>query len=117
MPPGAASTASLRCQRDTRPLPGSQRVTVPWQPIHTLRSTISRATYGSRSPQTRSSRCSSRAECGSSQSSTPPVPTSHSRSEEHTSELQSRENLVCRLLLEKKKIHRNHEHIIIEYTS
>src|SRR5690606_41572330 len=30
------------------------------------------------------------------------------RSEEHTSELQSRENLVCRLLLEKKKQkHRN----------
>src|SRR5690606_40106596 len=28
------------------------------------------------------------------------------RSEEHTSELQSRENLVCRLLLEKKKINR-----------
>src|SRR5690606_41403279 len=26
----------------------------------------------------------------------------HHRSEEHTSELQSRENLVCRLLLEKK---------------
>src|SRR5690606_41581958 len=26
------------------------------------------------------------------------------RSEEHTSELQSRENLVCRLLLEKKKM-------------
>src|SRR5690606_39432124 len=26
------------------------------------------------------------------------------RSEEHTSELQSRENLVCRLLLEKKQI-------------
>src|SRR5690606_40219865 len=26
------------------------------------------------------------------------------RSEEHTSELQSRENLVCRLLLEKKKL-------------
>src|SRR5436309_10238800 len=30
----------------------------------------------------------------------------HLRSEEHTSELQSRENLVCRLLLEKKKITR-----------
>src|SRR5690606_40886467 len=29
------------------------------------------------------------------------------RSEEHTSELQSRENLVCRLLLEKKKINTN----------
>src|SRR5256886_6811039 len=30
----------------------------------------------------------------------------HKRSEEHTSELQSQSNLVCRLLLEKKKIHR-----------
>src|SRR5690606_39907044 len=30
-------------------------------------------------------------------------PTIPFRSEEHTSELQSRENLVCRLLLEKKK--------------
>src|SRR5207302_6930611 len=30
-------------------------------------------------------------------------PSAVSRSEEHTSELQSRENLVCRLLLEKKK--------------
>src|SRR5690606_40548195 len=30
------------------------------------------------------------------------------RSEEHTSELQSRENLVCRLLLEKKKRMRTH---------
>src|SRR5690606_32892692 len=29
--------------------------------------------------------------------------TGYARSEEHTSELQSRENLVCRLLLEKKK--------------
>src|SRR5690606_17552572 len=29
--------------------------------------------------------------------------TGEHRSEEHTSELQSRENLVCRLLLEKKK--------------
>src|SRR5690625_6710780 len=28
------------------------------------------------------------------------------RSEEHTSELQSRGHLVCRLLLEKKKLHR-----------
>src|SRR2546422_7734336 len=30
------------------------------------------------------------------------------RSEEHTSELQSRLHLVCRLLLEKKKKYRNH---------
>src|SRR3989442_3905672 len=31
--------------------------------------------------------------------------TSCRRSEEHTSELQSRPHLVCRLLLEKKKLH------------
>src|SRR2546430_8803122 len=31
-----------------------------------------------------------------------------SRSEEHTSELQSQSNLVCRLLLEKKKKKRDH---------
>src|SRR5476651_2894310 len=30
------------------------------------------------------------------------------RSEEHTSELQSRQYLVCRLLLEKKKKNKNH---------
>src|SRR3712207_7838794 len=30
------------------------------------------------------------------------------RSEEHTSELQSRQYLVCRLLLEKKKIRKEH---------
>src|SRR5690606_41990556 len=39
-------------------------------------------------------------------SARPPRGVGHSdqaRSEEHTSELQSRENLVCRLLLEKKK--------------
>src|SRR2546428_10112955 len=32
------------------------------------------------------------------------MPAKDSRSEEHTSELQSRSDLVCRLLLEKKKI-------------
>src|SRR2546430_12311157 len=32
-----------------------------------------------------------------------PIEVSFSRSEEHTSELQSQSNLVCRLLLEKKK--------------
>src|SRR2546430_4720210 len=32
------------------------------------------------------------------------------RSEEHTSELQSQSNLVCRLLLEKKKLHQQREH-------
>src|SRR5256886_6476819 len=33
--------------------------------------------------------------------------TNEMRSEEHTSELQSQSNLVCRLLLEKKKIQAN----------
>src|SRR5690606_8664905 len=41
------------------------------------------------------------AEVGYSQLNT--GPSNGDRSEEHTSELQSRENLVCRLLLEKKK--------------
>src|SRR5258708_12847409 len=34
------------------------------------------------------------------------------RSEEHTSELQSPDHLVCRLLLEKKKITLNYTHIM-----
>src|SRR3989475_4682177 len=33
----------------------------------------------------------------------PPLVSAFNRSEEHTSELQSQSNLVCRLLLEKKK--------------
>src|SRR2546430_4981700 len=33
------------------------------------------------------------------------APLGYSRSEEHTSELQSQSNLVCRLLLEKKRQH------------
>src|SRR2546430_12032284 len=43
-----------------------------------------------------------------------PAPGADIRSEEHTSELQSQSNLVCRLLLEKKKkiyILRNHQHL------
>src|SRR5260221_7983319 len=38
-----------------------------------------------------------------SSATTSPVPTFSDRSEEHTSELQSHSDLVCRLLLEKKK--------------
>src|SRR2546430_6061854 len=46
------------------------------------------------------------------------------RSEEHTSELQSQSNLVCRLLLEKKKqnhhrVPQDHDHspLILSYTA
>src|SRR5690554_7068377 len=39
------------------------------------------------------------------------IPLQHrTRSEEHTSELQSRPHLVCRLLLEKKKTTTNHKY-------
>src|SRR5438093_3503864 len=38
------------------------------------------------------------------------------RSEEHTSELQSLTNLVCRLLLEKKKKKKNHQLQIRKHT-
>src|SRR5215217_9768764 len=51
----------------------------------------------------RSSARSGRRNAGPSRRSTP----RSSRSEEHTSELQSRQYLVCRLLLEKKKNHKN----------
>src|SRR6266496_6181559 len=40
---------------------------------------------------------------GSGRRGPPPLAAAASRSEEHTSELQSRRDLVCRLLLEKKK--------------
>src|SRR5690606_41246273 len=65
------------------------------------RSPVPRRSGRSRST---TSRCS--ANCGARASSTPSASTTNdppsNRSEEHTSELQSREKLVCRLLLEKK---------------
>src|SRR2546430_3794053 len=39
------------------------------------------------------------------------------RSEEHTSELQSQSNLVCRLLLEKKKKKNRYEEVTNTYSS
>src|SRR2546428_8353871 len=39
------------------------------------------------------------------------------RSEEHTSELQSRSDLVCRLLLEKKKTSKETEQVVIMLSS
>src|SRR6266480_5824635 len=47
------------------------------------------------------------ADSGSRGSAPSPVTDSRPRSEEHTSELQSHVNLVCRLLLEKKKKTKN----------
>src|SRR5437899_5962842 len=58
----------------------------------------------------RGRRSNSRRACGcrSPQRPWPRVP--RSRSEEHTSELQSLRHLVCRLLLEKKKNHERNYH-------
>src|SRR2546430_12256499 len=59
------------------------------------------AASGSSSPRESTTRGSSTAtSSGRARSSSGP------RSEEHTSELQSQSNLVCRLLLEKKKLQR-----------
>src|SRR3712207_7802293 len=67
------------------------------------------ATYGARpSPSLRRTAATSSGDGGWNRSKSTPWCTtcnSRSRSEEHTSELQSRQYLVCRLLLEKKKTH------------
>src|SRR5688572_31554953 len=55
--------------------------------------------FGERPSRTITSRCD-----GTTMTYCPIVPLArNARSEEHTSELQSQSNLVCRLLLEKKK--------------
>src|SRR5690606_41523323 len=64
-------------------------------PIYSVRASEARPNRINSSPRTLGSRC----EFGRA----PAATRSSTRSEEHTSELQSRENLVCRLLLEKKK--------------
>src|SRR5690242_21007542 len=52
----------------------------------------------------RTGRARGSSRCGTCRCARPPCRTATgSRSEEHTSELQSHVNLVCRLLLEKKK--------------
>src|SRR5438105_8920027 len=48
-------------------------------------------------------RCNARSTSPSRGDPSPPTSSNPTRSEEHTSELQSRVDLVCRLLLEKKK--------------
>src|SRR2546428_6189570 len=73
-------------------------------PYTTLFRSVARAT----TPRSRSSRSTRRpraARTAAERESTRPAPwqVDPKRSEEHTSELQSRSDLVCRLLLEKKK--------------
>src|SRR3712207_8607493 len=92
-----------------RPPPGSTHFPYP---------TLSRSSSPPASPSACGS-CSTGAgqapPCGPS-STTPTSPPSTAparRSEEHTSELQSRQYLVCRLLLEKKKTNINKSHYTI----
>src|SRR3712207_6880318 len=60
-------------------------------------------------PASATTRCDTRLQANS-------VPTPRlARSEEHTSELQSRQYLVCRLLLEKKKQKMNMNYNIVHY--
>src|SRR2546430_9151006 len=79
-------------------------------PYTTLfRSTPSPASWkrSSRTDRFRPDSSARRALCGSTTRlrQSPVSLEGYSRSEEHTSELQSQSNLVCRLLLEKKKKH------------
>src|SRR5207247_10551169 len=54
-------------------------------------------------PGIRHCRCQRQGSAGGNPDGQPSSDAAHFRSEEHTSELQSRVELVCRLLLEKKK--------------
>src|SRR5690606_41661062 len=74
-------------------------------PYTTLFRSGSSSPTGSRSASARCPTTGSTSSRRARRSSRSPAATSRRcrRSEEHTSELQSRENLVCRLLLEKKK--------------
>src|SRR2546429_2137620 len=76
-----------------------------WPPAAVIASTVSAPRAASR-PWTMTS-APSRASCKATARPIPDV----ARSEEHTSELQSRLHLVCRLLLEKKK-HRHRLHAL-----
>src|SRR5690625_6539863 len=86
----------------TQIYPLSLHDALPISPGTTLRTSCTSTPTSSRSTPTRISysRWMTCAMTGTPGSSTPPW---RRRSEEHTSELQSRGHLVCRLLLEKKK--------------
>src|SRR5690606_42000874 len=62
-----------------------------------------RRTRPRRSPAAARDDCAPSGRVRTARPSAPAPSRARARSEEHTSELQSRENLVCRLLLEKKK--------------
>src|SRR5438105_8700450 len=81
------------------------------------RSTLFPYTTLFRSPRSSTVEASSGRTCSSRPTCAPPTGSRQLRSEEHTSELQSRVDLVCRLLLEKKKkISFMHKNVLISCT-
>src|SRR2546427_4590311 len=82
--PGATLGPTLRASGDLEGVVREADVVVSSAPSHAVREVMTRAASVLRGGA---------------------LVVSVSRSEEHTSELQSQSNLVCRLLLEKKKIH------------
>src|SRR2546430_6355353 len=103
-----AATAFARLPVDAQPIVSSPKAAAALIAAATTRSlkesdgwdTVSFFTHTRATPKRRAS-------AGASTRGVNPVSSDHtglpSRSEEHTSELQSQSNLVCRLLLEKKK--------------
>src|SRR2546422_8122783 len=71
--------------------------------LHDALPILPRPSGSSRSPRRRSTRPSRTRSSGSGTTAPGIAVVPEPRSEEHTSELQSRLHLVCRLLLEKKK--------------
>src|SRR5260370_25811261 len=88
-----------------RPIPHSPFVFCPWQDL--TQSPVPAKAHSARN-QTVQILCGSGGRCTTC-STYQQKPASLPRSEEHTSELQSHLNLVCRLLLEKKhiRVHQN----------
>src|SRR2546422_514489 len=89
----AATEVSDRAAKPT----SSRQTSCPSPATHT------RTCGSSSSRRRRPIRTASRTTMGRSASTTSAITRERTRSEEHTSELQSRLHLVCRLLLEKKK--------------
>src|SRR5690606_40105450 len=93
----------------SNPTPTSRRATSlasSAPATHPTQSSNDRRTSGGTSPRITMSETAKRPpglSTRNASSSTARLSAERLRSEEHTSELQSRENLVCRLLLEKKK--------------
>src|SRR2546421_9557061 len=73
-------------------------------PLDTLTTSVPRLRAAPTRPITSRTTCDG---ADDTTTSAPRTVSPRSRSEEHTSELQSRSDLVCRLLLEKKKKHNN----------